>query len=424
MRRARRSERPGHSATSAHAQAAYPFQAGGGLGRPGAYIGRDAYGGSFLYDPWQLYQHGLSGQNMIVLGKIANGKSSLVKTYILRQRVFAHQSWVLDIKGEFGPLCAAMGGTHLALRPDGEIRLNPIDRRGGRVMQITLLRSVAKASLGRELLPEEDAGVRVALDLVNSVCEGEPVLPEVVDALLHPRAVMIEGVSAKSAEHFAEANREVALGLQRLCEGDLRGMFDGPTSTGLDLDAPLVVIDLSAVRDSAAVAILMTCASAWQHAIMFERAQVAEAGGGPGVKIISVIEEGWRVTGHIGVAEWLRESFKLCRKYGVQTILVLHHITDLGGSGDVGSREARIAEGLIGDTDTFVYYAQHPDHIEETRARTGLSETEAEIVLSLRPYEALWKVGQRPELVRHMVSRREEPIVYTDARLMSEGPPA
>ena len=44
-------ERPGHAATTAHLQAAYPFVAEGGLGGRGVYVGRDAYGGSFVYDP-------------------------------------------------------------------------------------------------------------------------------------------------------------------------------------------------------------------------------------------------------------------------------------------------------------------------------------------------------------------------------------
>ena len=50
-----RGEQPGHVATTAHLQAAYPFVAEGGLGGRGVYIGRDAYGGSFVYDPWELY---------------------------------------------------------------------------------------------------------------------------------------------------------------------------------------------------------------------------------------------------------------------------------------------------------------------------------------------------------------------------------
>src|SRR5262249_48181492 len=156
---------------------------------------------------------------------------------------------------------------------------------------------------------EEDAGLRVALKSVGEMV-AEPTLPLVVATLLAPDEGMVVGVSAESAAAFAAANREVALALQRLCEGDLRGMFDGPTSDGLDLDAPLVVLDLSAVQDSAALGILMTCAAAWIQAIVIERKHEAEAGGKSGTKMIIALDEGWRVAGHIGVAEWLQQSWK------------------------------------------------------------------------------------------------------------------
>ena len=47
----RRGERPGHSATTAHFQAAYPFLGMGGLGAPGVYVGTDAFGGAWAFDP-------------------------------------------------------------------------------------------------------------------------------------------------------------------------------------------------------------------------------------------------------------------------------------------------------------------------------------------------------------------------------------
>ena len=47
----RRGERPGHSATTAHFQAAYPFLGMGALGAPGVYIGTDAFGGAWAFDP-------------------------------------------------------------------------------------------------------------------------------------------------------------------------------------------------------------------------------------------------------------------------------------------------------------------------------------------------------------------------------------
>jgi len=413
-------QRPGHSATTAHAQALYPFLAEGGLGAPGAYIGRDAYGGAWLYDPWVLYERKLlPGPNMLVLGQIGNGKSAFVKTYLHRQAVFGRQAWVLDPKGEYGPLARAFGVEPIALAPGGEVRLNPLSPRGGREAQLSLLRSVAGAALRRELTPEEDAGLWAALDRVSAEREGgEPTLPMVVEALLAPRAEMVAEVSAQSPESFAEANRSSALALQRLCEGDLRGMFDGPTTPGLDLDAPLVVLDLSAVLDSAALGVLMTCAAAWQQAILLERKRAAESAGRPGAKVISVVEEGWRVTSHIGVAEWLQQNFKLCRALGVQNVIVVHRLSDFGASGAAGSREARIAEGLIADADTKVIYAQSPDQLASLRAQLGTSATETELVPTLRTGEALWLVGRRSFLVQHRRSAREREITDTDARML------
>jgi hypothetical protein len=186
--------RPGHSATTAYLCAAHPFIADGGPGRPGVYIGRDAYGGAFAYDPWLLYPDVLQGPNMLVLGAIGSRKSTLVKTYLYRQILHGRQAWVLDPKGEYGPLAHALGVPLLSLWPGGDLRLNPVTRRGGFEGQLSVLRSVAAAALQRELGPEEDAGLRVALEQVDEECDvGEPTLPDVVEALLHPREAMVQG---------------------------------------------------------------------------------------------------------------------------------------------------------------------------------------------------------------------------------------
>ena len=55
----RTAERPGHRFTTRHAQAVYPFMAPGGLGGRGVFIGRDAGGGAFCFDPWALYSDGV-----------------------------------------------------------------------------------------------------------------------------------------------------------------------------------------------------------------------------------------------------------------------------------------------------------------------------------------------------------------------------
>lgn len=418
MRRRRRGERPGHSATTAHFQAAFPFLAEGGLGAPGVYIGRDACGGAFLFDPWRAYEAGiLQGPNMLVVGQLGRGKSAFLKSYIARQFVFGRQAWVLDPKGEFAALAEFLGGTVIALVPGGEVRLNPISARMGRGAQLSLLRSVAAAALRRELTPEEDAGLRVALRLIGERERGEPTLPEVVAALLHPAPEMSAEL-VMEPEQFAAATRQVALALQRLCEGDLRGMFDGPTSPGLDLDAGFVVLDLSAVQDSSALGILMTCAAAWLQGVVMARKRAAEAGEGDPPRVILAVDEAWRITADLAVAEWLQSSFKLSRAHGVQNIIALHRLSDLGAAGAAGSRESRIAEGLIADADSKVVLAQPPDQTQGLRNLLGLSATEAELVPTLRRGEALWQVGRRSFLVQHRLSSIERSLVDTDARMV------
>jgi type IV secretory pathway VirB4 component len=418
MRRPRRGERAGHSATTAHFQAAYPFLAESGLGAPGTYIGRDACGGAWVFDPWAAYEHGvLSGPNMLVVGQIGKGKSAFLKSYICRQHVFGRQAWTLDPKSEYAPLARALGGRPIALRPGGEVRLNPLSPRTGKEGQLSLLRSVAQAALRRELAPEEDAGLRVALEEVNEQASREPTLPDVVEVLLHPTEEMVRELVTR-AESFAEATRQVALALQRLCHGDLRGMFDGPTSGDLDLDAPLVVLDLSAVQDSAALGILMTCAAAWLQGAVMERKREAEAGGESGRKVIVAVDEAWRIASDLGAAEWLQRSFKLSRAHGVANVIALHRLSDLGAAGAAGSREARIAEGLIADADTKVIFAQSPDQLEGLRNLLGLTATEVELIPTLRRGEALWQVGRRSFLVQHRLSSLERELVDTDARMV------
>ena len=62
-------ERAGHSATTAHLQAAYPFMAESPLTSAGVLIGHDAYGASFVYDPWTLYEAGHVTGEIIETGR-------------------------------------------------------------------------------------------------------------------------------------------------------------------------------------------------------------------------------------------------------------------------------------------------------------------------------------------------------------------
>lgn len=408
-----------HRATTAHLQAAYPFVAEGGLGERGVYIGRDLFGGAFSYDAWELYAAGvLTNPNMVVLGQIGRGKSSFVKALVWRQQVFGRQAWIVDPKGEYAPLAEAAGARALRLRPGGSVRLNPLQAPagtgrggegwgvGGSPRQAELLCSLAAGSLGRALSPPERTATELAM---AAVCRrtAEPTLPAVVDALLLPDQDAASAVHSDVATLAADG-RQVALELRRLVRGDLAGMFDGPTTPGIDLASHLVVIDLSALYASPALGLLMTCATAWLQAALRHD---------DGVRRLVVVDEAWAILSSLAIARWLQAGFKLARAYGAANVAVVHRLSDLQAAGADGSETQRLAQGLLSDSETRVVFGQPPSEVESATDLLGLTATEADLLPRLPRGVALWKVGQRAFLVEHRLGRLEAELTDTDRRM-------
>jgi type IV secretory pathway VirB4 component len=409
------SRQPPHRVTTAHLGAAYPFMADGALGARGVCVGEDLLSGAaFSYDPWDLYSRGLvSGPNVSIFGQIGRGKSSFVKSYVYRQLVFGRRAWMIDPKGENGPLCRAAGVEPIRLRPGGDVCLNPIDPGPGDRPavdvfreQLAMLDAVIGATLRRDLTPPERTACQLALGV--AAAHGRlATLPDVVRALLHPSREAARSVATDVAT-LAHDGRHVALELRRLCEGDLRGMFDGPTTGALDLTARLVSLDLSALYHSRpdALGIVMVCAAARLQRELLRR---------DGIRRILVIDEAWLVLRELSIARWLQASWKLAREFGVHGILVAHRASDLSSAGAPLSEQVQLGRGLLSDSETRVIYGQAPNELEQAREAFQLTAAETELVGRLRRGVALWKVGQRSFLVQHRLGQAEIAIVDTNA---------
>ena len=331
-------------------------------------------------------------------------------TFLWRQMLFGRTSWVIDPKGEYDQLAAFCGTEPIRFRSGGTLRLNPLDPMIGGDAQLALLRSISGVMLGRNLRPEEDACLERAHH--EAVIEAnnrraQPTIPQVVNRLLEPSDATAHELRT-STGRLAEDGRQLALALRRMGSGDLRGMFDGPTSSDLDLSGRLVVFNLREVKDEARP-ILMACTAAWLQGSWARN---------DGVRRIVVLDEAWVVLRHLAIARWLRESWKLARQYGVQNIAVMHRLSDLTAAGDAGSEQVQLAKGLLEDSETRVIYRQSPGEVEQARELLGLTQTECEQIPSLERGEALWRVGRRSFIVQHRLeSTIEREIVDTDANM-------
>jgi len=420
---ARPARLPVHRATTATLQAAYPFMAEAGLGSSGTYIGRDLFGGSFCFDPFELYAAGqLTNPNLLVVGQVGSGKSSFVKTFLWRQQTFGRAAWVADPKGEYGDLAAACDTTPLRLGPGQSTRLNPLDTGpadadvhpaevAGR--RLRLLLALASTALGRPLAPVEHAALDLALRAITTATGRAPILPDLVEALLAP-SHDAAAVLRMDMVALTEASRDVALVMRRMCTGDLAGMFDAPTTVDpRDLAGPLMVLDLADVyqHNREALPLVMTCATAWLQAAV----HAADA-----ARRYVVVDEAWALLSSLGTARWLQQSYKLARAHGVANLAVLHRLSDLTAAGPAGSEQSLLARGLLADAGTRVVYTQPVSEVSQARELLALTSTEAELLPHLPQGTALWKVGVRSFVVEHRRSAAELAMTDTDARMLAD----
>jgi type IV secretory pathway VirB4 component len=423
--------------STGQAQAVYLPTAAPGLGDSGVIIGREVYSGKgYIYDPFQLYGQQLPAPHWLVLGESGNGKSALEKTYVLRQLRFRdRQVVVLDAQGEDGVgewnlIAEQLGITPIRLDPmsalDGGIKLNPLDPAITTTGQLALLRTIIEVALGRGLDERSGFALKVAHAAVlkesgstaenkaeENKTEGngrisarQPILTDIVERLRHPAQESAESMNI-DIEDVRAWGLDVALVLDRLVDGDLRGMFDGPTTAGIDLDAPLIVFDLSHIdRNSIAMPILMAIVGVWLEHTWIRPDRV---------KRIFLVEEAWHIINSPFVAQLFQRLLKFGRRLGLSFVAVVHHLSDV-----VDGAAAKEAAAILKMASTRTIYAQKADEARATGRVLGLPRWAVEIIPTLTPGIAVWDVNGNVQVVKHLITELERPLVYTD-RAMTEG---
>jgi type IV secretory pathway VirB4 component len=404
---------PDHAATSGNLAAIYPWVGGSTLGPEGIPIGEEVWGGGAVcWDPFRLYRRGvISSPGSIVIGQVGSGKSSLVKTIMLRGSAFGYRSVVIDPKGEYGPLAEAMGCKVIRLEPGGEERLNPLelagDDAGARGLQSKLLLRVLEAKM-RTPIPSQDETMLVdVLEVATRRAQGMPTMSDVVDVAGDPPQEIADatGIAVDELRKRLWPYRQSLRGLTQ-AGAELGGMFDGQTTVQPDWDAPLVVIDLSALLDSPGLHLTLICVLSWLTSVLRRE--------GSGRRFL-VVDEAWKVIQDPAVALWLLDASKLARQWGLALMLVMHHLGDL----ETASKEVlAAAQSLLTQMETRVVMRQKPERVKGVQAAFELSDAEASQITTLRDGEAMWTINDEVIQCQHRLTAWERGLIDTDAELV------
>lgn len=410
---------PWHRAPSCDVAAIYPCQVEAGLGGRGAELGVNHLAGkrAFCFDPFIAYQDGLvTSPNMVVAGQVGKGKSSAVKSALLRWvGVFRNRAALIyDPKGEYGPLAEALGLDAIRLAPGGSTRINPLDPgpAGGAdkealdAFRAQVIVSMQASVLRRHLTQFEESAVAWS---IAAMSEGQPTLNDLAHLWGSPTDRVL-AAARLDADKFVDAMTDMRLVLERLIGGPLRGMFEGRSTIRPNWTGRGLVIDLSAVNlDPTALPLVMLNATAWVRQLFGDHTRHT--------RFLQVFDEAWSLLHDEHTARVLQADFKLARAHGVANIAVVHRIRDMAAQADDGTATAKIADGLLSDSETRVMFAQPDAEVAYTAAKLGLRVGEAALLPKLVKGRALWKIRGRSAVVEHRLRPFELALTDTDARL-------
>ncbi|TFH68159.1 ATP/GTP-binding protein [Cellulomonas sp. HD19AZ1] len=389
----------------------------------GVVIGEDRLSRTLVAgDPFTAYQKGLiSSPNVVVVGDVGAGKSSLTKTVCVlrvlplrRRRVVVFDKKDQGGRGEYTSLVERNGSTPIFFSLDGSEKrsiINLLDPAivlgAGLGRTLDLLRAVAETVAGRGLDDWEMEALRRALRMTMTWGESAGRAPTLVDlAAQLPRVhTTRDELSPAARERLHQSAATVMFVLSGLLE-EFSGLFDGETSKAIDLSDRLTSFDISQLPATGPAApMVVAAANMWLMGVLRRRR---------GWFTNVLAEEGWDLIGGANGALW-RSLIKLARGLGVSMITNIHKLADIPKSSP--------AYAIIQEAQTVHVFRQSRAEDQAASIEAFNLESSAGGSLgSLTTGDHLYKVGSNAEVrVRHVRTPWEIAVTNTDEAMTENG---
>jgi hypothetical protein len=422
----------------------FPFVAGSGSPTLGVPIGRHIlFGETVCLDPLAWLQSGLvTNPGMFLLGQPGAGKSALAKRLIVGMVAFGRHALIVgDTKPDYTRLVDHLGGQVIRVGR-GLDRINPLDSgplgdatrkmTGSQAQQLRLeLRGRRLALLlalcalvrnGRVSNAEEVVLGRT-VDLLTERLDRDPTVPDVLDVLTHGPDELTAAAGLVLDVDYRHGVADLVATLALLCEGSLRGVFDGPTSTPVDLDAPAASVDISQVAAAGDQLVTAAMLCTWAHtfAAVEAAAALAHHGLGPRRHYLAVMDELWRaLRGAPGLVDYADALTRLNRQRGMASIMITHSLDDLQAL--TTDEDRAKARGFIERAAIKILAALPSRELDQVGRITRLSEPERELVSAWAAPEALIPGSIHPGRGKYLIKLGERPGIPVALSLVGDEP--
>jgi len=346
---------PTFRGTSVQVCGFWPFAGGSSRPAVGVPVGQDIQTGSTVCcDPFSWFKAGfISNPSMAIFGMPGLGKSSFAARQIIGLADQAVTSMVCDLKGEYSPLCRALGGQ--VLDYGRGYRVNLLDlgamgdaaariggTRGEELRELAIARSVDAIATQVQIVrrsPVTDweqtlltSAIRV-LDSGHRHRQDAPTLGDLVRLLHDPTEAMQAAILTEDASAYAALTTGLRRSLQAVLEGPLGRMYDGQSTARLSVDTPMVSVDVSAVSRQSESVLSSAMLASWSE--MFSTIEaanaLADAGLEPQRNYLVVLDEMWRAMRleGAGLVDKADSITRLNRAEGVGNLFITHSLRDM-----------------------------------------------------------------------------------------------
>ncbi len=407
----------------------YPFLAGSGAPAVGTPIGRHMLWGEVVcLDPLAWLRAGLvTNPGMFLLGQPGTGKSTLAHRLVTGAVAAGTKGLILgDTKPDYSRHVDHLGGQVIRVGR-GMDRINPLDAgplgtalralppaqahrlrwevRGRRLALLLALCTLVRA--GR-IGNAEEVILGRAVDLLDGRLAAAPTVPDVLLIIEQGPDELRAAARVTTADAYRERVADLIFTLALLCEGHLGGVFDQPTTHPIDLDAPVVSVDISRVgaAGDTLLAAAMLCTWAYGFGMVDASAALAELGLGPRRHYLSVMDELWRaLRGAPGLVEHADALTRLNRAKGMASVMITHSLADLDALPTAEDRAK--AAGFIDRAAITVLAGLPQRELDRVDRITPLTEPERDMIASWAAPDS-WQPGIRhPGRGKYMVKTGE-----------------
>ena len=408
---------PEYQATTVQMCGLFPFLAGSGSPAVGTPIGRHLlWGEAVCLDPLAWLRAGLiTNPGMFLLGEPGVGKSTLAHRLITGMVATGTRALVLgDTKPDYSRHVAQLGGQVITVGR-GRDRINPLDagplglamarmsssdaqvlRLEVRGRRLSLLLALCTLVREGKITNAEEVVLGRAVDLLDSrLGSTQPTVPDVLAVIEQGPDELRRAARTTTPEAYFDRVRELVFTLALLCEGSLAGVFDGPTTRPLDLDAPAVSVDISRVgaAGDTLLAAALLCVWSYGFGMVDAAAAMADVGLEPRRQYLGVMDELWRaLRGAPGLVEHADALTRLNRAKGMASLMITHSLRDLDS---LATEEDRAkARGFVDRAAITVLAGLRPGELERVHAIAPMTRGEHDLVASWSAPDS-WQAGAR-----------------------------